>query len=291
MIIIDGRQLAEEKLSVLKEKVSKLGYRPGLAAVLVGDDPASHLYVRLKEKAAHRVGMDFHKYTLPDNADEEEVLQCIEFLREDPEVDGIIVQLPLPNGFDVNRCVGAVGADKDADGFHPDNVEKFLSGRKDVLFPVFPRALINLVLSSVGEGEEVLEGATPSSLRGAATTVLSQSELFGQVMLETCSRIGLRSRVVLCDDLECRQAEILSADVVIAACRKPQILDGKYVKTGTIVVDGGSCRINDKVVGNIDFDTVSPKAAALSPVPGGVGPVTIACLLENVYTLAQKRRS
>lgn len=293
MITIDGQQLAEDKLKTVKVAVRAMVRPPSLAVVLVGDDAASHLYVGLKEKAAKKAGIEFHKYLLAVDASQAEVLQCIDFLREDADIDGIIVQLPLPVQIDTDVCIAAISAAKDVDGFHQDNIAQFIQYADDTtnnmgVFPVFPLALVSLALAAVGEDVTVLRGEKASVLTGKRAAIITQSDIFAQVMSAACARVGLVPTVVFCDKLACHQAAVLSADVIFTACGKPEILTGKYIKLGAIVIDGGIAKVDGVTMGDIAHKSVAEKAAACSPVPGGVGPMTVACLLENVTRIAQR---
>lgn len=278
--MLDGTALAETRRLILAERVRQYaaatGRQPGLAVVLVGDDPASHLYVRLKEKAAREVGVDFHKYLLPESATQEEVLSVVRFLREDDAVDGMIVQMPLPSHLDADAVVDAIGHAKDADGFHKDSLAAFARDA-DALWPVFPRALMTLV------------EAAGVDLTGRRAALVVNSELLGATLAVACARLGLDAQVVLRDRLACMQAATLAADVLITACGVPGLITADYIKPAAIVVDGGIARnAEGHTVGDVDAAGAAARAAYLSPVPGGVGPLTIACLLENVVTLAER---
>jgi methylenetetrahydrofolate dehydrogenase (NADP+)/methenyltetrahydrofolate cyclohydrolase len=277
MKLLDGKKIAEEKLEMLKTRVAQLPHAPSLAVILVGDDPASHLYVKLKEKAAKKIGIDFHKYLLAADEPAEKVLETVAFLREDNEVDAILVQMPLPEDADPDAVIEAMGVEKDVDGFHPEHISQFIDG-KDVMWPVFPQALVRLA------------EASGKDLDGKSAVIVGKSDLFTQAMVAACTRVGLRVMQVPCEKLACMQAAVLAADVVFTACGKAGVITGDYSKDGAIVIDGGIATVDGETVGDCDVESVSEKAAFLTPVPGGVGPVTIACLLENVVDLAVARR-
>ncbi len=279
MKILDGKKYAENRLKLLKERVDKLPFTPSLAVVLVGDDPASHLYVKLKEKAAKKVGVDMHVYRISSHESAEDITSVITFLREDPDINGIIVQLPLPRGLDTDEIIAFIGPEKDADGFYPENIENFINGDVDALWPVFPKALLALAEES---GED---------LDGKSAVIIGKSDVFTQAMVAACTRRGLRVTLVPCEKVACMQAVILSADVVFSACGTPQVLTQKYIKPGAIVIDGGISIVDGKTLGDVDAAALCDTDGYLSPVPGGVGPMTIACLLENVVELAQKSTS
>lgn len=278
MKLLDGNKIADEQYELLKARVSDMERPPGLAVVFVGDDYASDLYVKLKEKAAKKAGIDFHKYLLEEDAREEEVLSCISFLREDDEVDGIIVQLPLPDQIDTDKIIAAIGPDKDADGFHADNISRYIDG-EDVMEPVFPQALIMLAEES---GQD---------LHGLQAAVVARSDLFSQAMVAACTRAGMRVHSISQDQLNSTKKVLSEMDVVFCACGVPGMIHGDDLKDGVIVVDGGISKVDDKTVGDVDFVSAAKKASYITPVPGGVGPVTIACLLGNVVDLAIKNNS
>ena len=270
MQLIYGRKRADEILHSLREKISKSGVKPVFSAILVGDDLASHIYVNLKEKAAASVGIVFHKILLPRDISQQELLQVIEKNNNDVTVSGILVQVPLPKHLDVQVVINAIDPAKDVDGFHPDTVQRFLQG-DDVLSPVFPRAIAELIQS------------VDVSVQNKRAVVIGNSDIFGQMMLATLHRIGVTGEFVQRKTLLCAQAKVLSADIVITACGEANLVTGDMVKSGAIVIDGGIVKIGDKVVGDVDISSMQDKDVFVSSVPGGVGPVTIACLLDNVY--------
>lgn len=275
MKILDGKKIAAQKSLTLKESIIKSEKEPQFAVILVGDDKASHLYVKLKEKEAKKVGIELRKYLFTNNAVQEEILTCIDFLNNDPETDGIIVQMPLPHHLDADTIVAAIDPIKDVDGFHENNITAFIDGHERI-WPVFPRALMLLL-----ESAEV-------DLAGKRIALIINSERFGQVLAAACRRYDMKPHIILEDQYACQQAQILAADIVIIACGKPEMLTGSFIKKDTIIIDGGISTKNNKTVGDVDVDSVREKVAYLSLVPGGVGPVTIACLLENVFTLSEK---
>lgn len=275
MQLIYGRPVADAILEGVKGVVAHSDSRPGLAVLLVGDDPASHLYVSMKEKAALSVGIHFVKEVLLDTISEADLISCIEAWNEDENIHGILVQVPLPAGFDTDRIISAIDQKKDVDGFHPETVERFLAGDNSAC-PVFPRALMELFYSTK---------VNPQGLTGVA---LVNSEYFGRVMMKAMENEGIVPRIVLADDFQKGGVDISDADIVFSACGIPSLIQGHQVKEGVILIDGGIAKWNGKIVGDVDAESVTPKAIFLSPVPGGVGPVTIACLLRRVCELAGK---
>jgi len=261
MKLLDGKSIAEGILDGICSNVRKDGDHPHLAVILVGDDPASHLYVSLKEKAARSVGIDVSLYKFAANESQESVLQCVEMMSEDEEIDGILVQLPLPQGFDTDAIMRAIAPEKDVDGF----------SAKSGLPPVFPRAILLLAQSSELE------------LEGKNALVIANSDEFGQTMSEMLKSEKMAAEYVLAANLPSNLGKIKDVDVVVSAVGSPGLLRGEMFRGGAIVVDGGIEKVDGITVGDVDFASTEEKEGFLSPVPGGVGPVTIACLLENVY--------
>lgn len=274
MQLLYGKPVAETMHTDIKERAGKLRVRPGLAVILVGNDPASHLYVSLKEREAENDGLRFQKYVFSETDSETEVIHCIEELNQDAAVHGIIVQLPLPIGFDPDRIIATIDPEKDADGFHPENIEKFLQGEKEKI-PVFPEALLELLRSSQEE------------LLGKKAVVIANSGYFGEVMQRACSDAGMETEIVLSTDLVQKKDIVRSADVVLTACGVPGSIDSECIALGAILIDGGIAKQDGRVVGDVNAEQVALQANYLSPVPGGVGPVTIACLLRKVVSLAE----
>lgn len=270
MKLLEGKKIADRMLDKLADNIRQSGLRPVFAAVLVGDDPASHIYVNLKEKAAERVGIDFRKIILPESIVQEDLLREVRMLNDDTTVHGILVQLPLPEKFETQAIIDAIDPRKDVDGFHPENIRLFLENKEN-LTPVFPRAIMELIRFS------------DAILAGKRAVVIGNSDIFGQMMLSALSREGISGEFIRHASLECCRAQVLAADIVVSACGIPKFITSAMLKSGAIVIDGGIAKVGDMVVGDVDRESVSDKDIWLSPVPGGVGPVTIACLLENVY--------
>lgn len=270
MHILNGNEIAERIISSIRKDVDQTGISPVFSAILVGDDPASHLYVNLKEKAAVRAGIVFQKKIFSGDIGQEQLLQEIYSLNDDASVHGILVQLPLPSHIHTQDIIDAIDPEKDVDGFHPVNAELFLKG-KEFLTPVFPRAIMELIRS------------TQESLAGKRAVVVGNGDIFGNMMLAALSRERIVGEFIKHNMLRCRQASVLAADIIVTACGEPNLITGDMVKNGAIVIDGGITKTGDKVVGDVDVPSVQNKDIWLSLVPGGVGPVTIACLLENVH--------
>lgn len=273
-MILSGKPVAEEVFEETGRLVAGLSAHPGLGVVLVGDDGASHVYVGIKERKAEELGFRFVKDVLPVSATEKEVVRAVRTLNDDPEIHGIIVQLPLPRGLDADRIIAAIDPRKDADGFHPQTVAGFLAGDRAAT-PVFPAAIVELVKSS---------GIPLSGKRGVA---VANSELFGSIMKRALENEGVATEVVLARDLDARADAVSSADVVVSAIGSPERFPRSGFTDGAIVIDGGITARDDKVFGDIGRDGDDSRIF-LSPVPGGVGPVTVACLLRRTAKLASR---
>ncbi|NTW26999.1 MAG: bifunctional 5,10-methylenetetrahydrofolate dehydrogenase/5,10-methenyltetrahydrofolate cyclohydrolase [Candidatus Moranbacteria bacterium] len=270
MKLLYGKPVAEKILSRLKRDISLCDSKPGLAVILVGNDKASHLYVNLKEKTAVEIGMNFFRHDLRDDVAQEEILQLIEKLNADEKVHGIIVQLPLPQGFDTQKIISNIDPKKDADGFHPTNTELFLQGKFGIA-PVFPRAILQLIASS------------REDLKDKKAVVVANSDEFGKIMSAMLKRENIIASYILSGNISSQLGQIGDSDIVVSAVGSPGLLRGEMLKNGSIVIDGGIEKVGDKVFGDVDFGSVKALDGFITPVPGGVGPVTIACLLENVY--------
>jgi methylenetetrahydrofolate dehydrogenase (NADP+)/methenyltetrahydrofolate cyclohydrolase len=283
--ILDGKALAEEIRGEVGTGVAEMkqnhGAPPGLAAVLVGDDPASAIYVRNKRRACDEVGMVSDTIVLPADTTTEQVLNTIQQLNDDPRFHGILVQLPLPDQVDELAVIESINPDKDVDGLHPFNVGKLIQGRADFI-PGTPFGIQQILMRN---------GHDPA---GANVVVCGRSDIVGKPMaLLLMQRAeGANATVTVCHTRTKNMAEITrQADILIAAIGRPNVITADMVKVGAVVIDVGINRVDDasrrrgyRLVGDVDFVAVSEKAAAITPVPGGVGPMTIAMLLVNTLT-------
>ena len=275
--IIDGKAVAAALRADVARRVAALDYRLGLAVVLVGEDAASAVYVRSKDRAAREVGIAAHTFILPANTTEAALLGQIAALNDNPMVDGILVQLPLPPQIRAQAVIDAIDPAKDVDGFHPLNVAR-LAGGQPGLVPCTPLGVMKLL------------AASGIATEGARAVVLGRSAIVGRPMAAlllagnaTVTIAHSRTR-----DLpgECRRADIL-----VAAVGRAEMVRGDWVSPGATVIDVGINRLADRrLVGDVAYAEVFPVAGAITPVPGGVGPMTIACLLENTVTAARARR-
>ncbi len=279
--IIDGKAIAAKFREQVAEEVQQLrqqtGVVPHLAAVLVGDDPASAVYVRNKQKACDKAGIRSTLHRLPASTTEQELLRLIDQLNRDDQVHGILVQLPLPEQINTKGVLDAVSPLKDVDAFHPENVGLLVQGRPRFL-PCTPCGIQQLLLET---------GVDPA---GAHCVVIGRSEIVGKPLAIMLMQKGpgANATVTVCHS-RTRNLESLtrSADILVAAIGVPQFVKASMVKPGAVVIDVGINRVDGKLVGDVDFEPVREVASAITPVPGGVGPMTIAMLLRNTVTAAR----
>lgn len=279
--ILDGKKLAQQLRSELSEEVIEFiqnnGATPCLAAVLVGDNPASEVYVTNKRRACEAVGIESQLHRLDSYASTEDLLKLVAKLNKDAEVHGILVQLPLPAQIDKNRVLSAVNPNKDVDAFHPDNVGRLVQGRPRFL-PCTPQGVQQLLIRS---GIETT---------GKHVVVLGRSEIVGRPLSIMLSQHGKGgdATVTLCHSRSHDLPSITrQADILIVAIGKAKFVQAEMVKPGAVVVDVGINRFEAGVVGDVDYESVAKVAGAITPVPGGVGPLTIAMLLRNTLLAAQ----
>jgi methylenetetrahydrofolate dehydrogenase (NADP+)/methenyltetrahydrofolate cyclohydrolase len=276
--IIDGKAIAAALRAEVAATVAALPFRPGLAVVLVGDDPASAVYVRNKDRAAAAVGIDARTIRLPAVTPEAELLRVVAELNADPRVDGILVQLPLPPQIRARVVLEMVDPEKDVDGFHPLNVGRLAEGRP-ALVPCTPRGVMRLL------------EAAHVALSGARAVVLGRSSIVGRPVASLLLAANATVTVAHSRTRDLR-AECQRAEVLVAAVGRPEMVRGDWIAPGAVVIDVGINRTaNGRLVGDVAFAEAALVASAITPVPGGVGPMTIACLLENTVLAAKARRS
>jgi len=274
MQLLKGKPIADGLLLSLKKDIKGRREKPGLAVILVGADPASEIYVNLKAKAARRAGIAFKLIRFGAGAAESKILAAIKKLNTDRKIDGVIVQLPLPKKFHTQKIINVIDPEKDADGFHPENINKFLA-RESGVYPVFPMAIMKLL------------EAAKVKLNVKNAVVIANSKEFGSVMQQALKLKQVKAKYILSKDFDKKPGWLKKADIVVTAVGKAGLVKDEMLKRGTIVVDGGITKKDGKVLGDVDFESVKTVARYLSPVPGGVGPVTIACLLQNVANLSK----
>ena len=280
--LIDGKQIAANLRREIADKVNlrkQQGLRiPGLAVILVGSDPASEVYVAHKRKDCEEVGFISLSHDLPADTSQEALLALIDQLNDDPTVDGILVQLPLPAHLDSSQLLERIRPDKDVDGFHPYNIGR-LAQRMPLLRPCTPLGIIRLLKST---------GVSPYGLNA---TVVGASNIVGRPMALELLLAGCTTTVAhrFTTDLE---EHVRRSDLVVVAVGKPGLVKGEWIKPGAIVIDVGINRMEDgRLRGDVDFDVAAERASWITPVPGGVGPMTRACLLENTLTACEKLHS
>ena len=282
--VIDGKAAAATLRAAVAVEVAKFrvatGRVPGLAVVLVGDDPASAVYVRNKGKATIEAGMESFEYRLSADISEVDLLDLVDRLNADPAVDGILVQLPLPGHIDANKVLTSIDPDKDVDGFHPINAGRLVTGL-DGFVPCTPLGCLKLLRAEIGD------------LRGKEAVVIGRSNIVGKPMAllllgDNCTVTVAHSRTNDLPDI------VRRADIVVAAVGRAEMIKGEWLKPGAIVIDVGINRIadeggNSRLTGDVDFASARDVAGAITPVPGGVGPMTIACLIRNTMVSAARR--
>ena len=276
--ILSGKEVSARIKEKLKAEVAALtekGVTPGLAVVIVGNDPASKVYVGRKEAMCAELGMYSEKYALPEDTAQSELLALIEKLNSDPNIHGILVQLPLPEPLDEKAVIAAIAPQKDVDAFHPVNVGKIKIGDYD-LVPCTPAGIMELIAES---GVEV---------EGKNCVVIGRSNIVGKPM--SMLLLHKNGTVTICHSRTKNLDEITrNADILVAAVGRAHFVTADMVKPGAVVIDVGMNRLEDgKLAGDVDFDAVEPIAAAITPVPGGVGPMTISMLMRNTLTAAKR---
>ena len=276
--IIDGKELAKKIKSDLKEKVDKLkenGIIPKLAVIMVGDNPASKVYVKNKSKACQNVRIEFEEYLFDASIDEKELLDIIEKLNNDNSITGILLQAPIPKHLNINKAFGTISPKKDVDGFNPLNIGKLAIG-EDTFISCTPYGIVKMLeeYNIKTEGKHVV--------------ILGRSNIVGKPLIQCM--LNLNSTVTVCHSKTQNIKEITkTADILISAIGKPKFVTEDMVKPGAVVIDVGINKLEDgSLVGDVDFDNIIKKASFITPVPGGVGPMTIAMLLTNVVKAANK---
>lgn len=280
--IIDGKAVSQSVKDRIKEEVTALkaehGVVPGLAVIIVGDNPASRIYVNNKKKACEYVGFDSYEYALPEETTETELLELIKKLNNDEKIDGILCQLPLPKHIDENVIINNIAPNKDVDAFHPVNVGKIMIGDYSFL-PCTPAGVMELIAS------------TGVDIKGKECVVVGRSNIVGKPM--SMLLLHKSGTVTICHSkTKNLKAECKRADILVAAVGVPNLITGDMVKEGAVVIDVGMNRLeNGKLCGDVEFESASKAAGYITPVPGGVGPMTIAMLMQNTLTAAKVNRN
>ena len=251
--------------------------RPGLAVILVGADPASHLYVGKKEKACVEAGIHFEKYLYFHTEPEAKIIERIKILNERADIHGILVQLPLPHHFDTDKVINTIDPKKDVDGFHPENIKLLMDGKPRIISPILS-GIITLIES------------TDIKLHNKECIIVANSEILAKPLASL-----LENRQVRCETLlppfNQIDSKIKKADIVISAIGRPEFIQAEWFRDNTVVIDAGTNHLeNGTVVGDVDFDSTKQKNGFITPVPGGVGPMTIAMLIQNLVQMAQESK-
>lgn len=278
--LISGKQVAEEIRADIAREVQELaekGIKPGLAVVLVGEDPGSQVYVRSKEKTSTELGFHSEVYRLDASTSQEELLALVNDLNRRDEIDGILVQLPLPKHIEEKAVIDAIAVEKDVDGFHPVNVGNLVIG-DDSLLPCTPAGVIELIKR------------TGMEMAGKHAVVIGRSNIVGKPVSLLLQREN--ATVTMCHSRTANMAELSrQADILVVAIGRANFIDASYVKPGAVVIDVGMNRLeNGKLAGDVDFESAKEVAGHITPVPGGVGPMTIVMLMNNTLTAAKRRR-
>ncbi len=279
--LIDGKGIANQLRKDLARDVAKLKETsdivPGLAVLLVGEDPASHTYVRMKEKACAKAGIYSEVHRLPAETSEEDVLSWVDRFNKDGKIHGILVQLPLPDHIDENKVIEAIDPTKDVDGFHPINAGRLFIG-EDSYLPCTPYGIMKLL---------EVEGV---DLKGKQAVVVGRSNIVGKPVALLLLR--QHATVTICHSRTADLAAVTrTADVLVVAVGRPEFVTGDMIKPGAVVIDVGVNRVDDKLVGDVEFPGAEKVAGSITPVPGGVGPMTITMLLRNTVEAAEKCQS
>ncbi len=277
--VIDGKAIAADMREEIKADTAELvaqGVTPGLAVVLVGEDPASRVYVSMKEKACAAAGIFSDEYKLPAETSESELLALIEKLNADEKIDGILVQLPLPDHIDEAKVLDLISPKKDVDGFHPYNVGRLATGNP-LFQPCTPYGVMKML------------ERTGVDLKGKEVVVVGRSNIVGKPVALMC--LAEHATVTICHSrTQDLPGKVAAADVVIAAVGVPEMVKGDWIKEGAVVIDVGVNRVGEKkLVGDVEYDAAFERASAITPVPGGVGPMTITMLLYNTVVSAKRR--
>lgn len=278
-VIIDGKEVAKKTRENLKKEVEELkasNIKPKLAVIMVGDNAASKVYVKNKSKACNEVGVEYEEYFLDTNTTQKELIELIKKLNEDTSVNGILLQSPLPPHLDINEAFQTIDYRKDVDGFHPMNVGKLVLGQ-DTFVSCTPYGIMRLF-----EEYDI-------DLCGKNVVILGRSNIVGKPLVQCC--LNKNATVTVCHSKTKDVTEAArNADVLISAIGKPNFVTENMVKDGAVVIDVGINRLDTgKIVGDVDFENVSKKASYITPVPGGVGPMTVAMLLNNVVKVAKQQ--
>ncbi|NQU77679.1 bifunctional 5,10-methylenetetrahydrofolate dehydrogenase/5,10-methenyltetrahydrofolate cyclohydrolase [Candidatus Falkowbacteria bacterium] len=278
--ILNGKTLAAKILLDVHKEIVQKKIQPSLAVFLIGDNPASETYVELKKKASLKCGLNFHLYRFEKDTSKKEIFECLDFINNDKDTNAILIQLPLPSHLNETEIIKRINPKKDVDGFHPENL-KLLAQKKSYIIPGLGQGIITLL-------KETKEDFTNKKI-----LIISNSKIFSTPLSSLISQKICNHKKCFCTwtrplDKNLKQ-KTLSSDVIIIAAGKPKFLKAGLIKKDSIIIDVGYNRVKKEAVGDVDFKSCSKKAAWISPVPGGVGPMTVAMLLKNTLALHQKQ--
>lgn len=279
MTLIDGKKVAERCKKNIEERIKRLNRTPGFAVIRIGEDEASKIYVRLKHKMSEELGINFTEYHLEENITQEDLISLIRKLNSDDEVDGILLQSPIPYHLNILEAFQTIAPEKDVDGFSPINVGKLVQ-RQECFAACTPTGVMTMLK----------EYNIP--IEGKHAVVVGRSNIVGRPMAELL--LNANATVTICHSKTQNLTEIVkSADILVVAIGKPKFITADMIKEGAVVVDVGINRIPDskKIVGDVDFENVKEKCSYITPVPGGVGPMTIMTLMDNVVTACERRKN
>lgn len=264
--LLNGSKIADNILADLYKQQQTLKVKPDLAVILVGDNPASRLYIKLKEKAAKKIGVNFHKYFLKEDCSEQEIIDTIEFLNNDPEINAILVQLPLPKKFNTDKIIKTIDPKKDVDGFHPENKDQ------KRIIPGLNLAILELIKQAITDDSK------------NTATIIANSPIFGESLQQTLKTANISAQYCNAETYK-NNKDLQKADIIIITIGQAEWLKPDMVKKDAIIIDVGINKINKKTVGDADIKNLIEKVKYITPVPGGVGPMTIAMLFENTINL------
>jgi methylenetetrahydrofolate dehydrogenase (NADP+)/methenyltetrahydrofolate cyclohydrolase len=281
MYIIDGNQIALRITQQIARDIfdNALDNRPGLAIILAGEREDSALYVEIKQARAKEVGIDTHLYKIENGESTEDIVELIEHLNRDEEIDGILVQLPLPDNYDTEKIISTIDPAKDVDCFHPENIKKLDDYDKEnaiMISPVYGAVL------------EILKDI-PLVIEGKKVVLVVNSDIFGNNLAKILRKEGAEVEIVFADDDKLAE-KVREGDLLITAVGKKGLITGEMIKPNATVIDIGIVKENGRIYGDVDFEEVKEMSAAITPVPGGIGPITVAKVLENTRKLHKKRR-
>ena len=277
MTLIDGKKVAEKCKKNIEERIKRLNRTPGFAVIRIGEDEASKIYVRLKHKMSEELGINFTEYHLEENITQEDLISLIRKLNADDEVDGILLQSPIPKHLNILEAFQTIAPEKDVDGFSPINVGKLVQ-RQECFAACTPTGVMTMLKEY------------NISIEGKHAVVIGRSNIVGRPMAELL--LNANATVTICHSKTQNLADIVkTADILVVAIGKPKFITADMIKEGAVVVDVGINRIPDskKIVGDVDFENVKEKCSYITPVPGGVGPMTIMTLMDNVVTACERR--